>query len=95
MRTKYHQSNEVKVDKLVNITDVELAEMLIVPEELVIMCAEQMVMMYGADTENTFNFVLKRGEELKFAGRTPVYLCTQDMKHVYVTSLESINKQYN
>jgi hypothetical protein len=77
------------------VSEHEFADMLIVPEELVILCSEQMILTYGNDPENNFEFVLKQGEILKGVGRTPVYLCTQDMKNLVVTSREKINKQYN
>lgn len=51
--------------------------------------------MYGNSPNNNFEFVLQQGDVLKGAGRTPIYLCTQDMKTLYVTTVEKINKQYN
>jgi hypothetical protein len=92
--TKYNKVQKNKAYSIVDISEVELRDMLVVPEELVVMCSEQMGVMYGTQ-ENNFDVVLKQGGELKSAGRTPIYLCTQDMKHIYVTSVESINKQYN
>lgn len=80
---------------MTTISEHEFTDMLIVPEELVILCSEQMIITYGEEPENNFEFVLKQGKILKGAGRTPVYLCTQDMKNLFVTTKEKINKQYN
>lgn len=80
---------------LVNLAEVDITEMLVVPEELVMLCSEQMILMYGNSPNNNFEFVLQQGDVLKGAGRTPIYLCTQDMKTLYVTTVEKINKQYN
>lgn len=77
------------------VPDKELSNMYIVPEELVMLCSEQMVTMYGPTDENNFEIVLKQGQILKGVGRTPVYLCTPDMKNLTVTTVEKINKQYN
>ncbi|MGZ4849820.1 MAG: hypothetical protein ACXV2C_00375 [Candidatus Bathyarchaeia archaeon] len=76
-------------------SEVDISDMLVVPEELVIMCSEQMILLYGEEADNNFEVVLSQGDELKAAGRTPIYLCTQDMKMLFVTTVEKINKQYN
>lgn len=78
-----------------NFSDEELAKMLIVPEDIVELCSQTMVSTYGGDEENNFQVVLRQGNILKVAGRTPVYLCTQDMKTLYVTSVEKVQKQYH
>jgi hypothetical protein len=83
------------VEIMQKITEADLAEMLVVPEDVVTLCSDTMVEAYGSDTENNFSVVLKKGAILKEAGRTPIYLCTQDMTHIYVTSVEKLKKQYN
>jgi hypothetical protein len=85
----------VQVD-ITKLSESELMEMLVVPEDLVQLCSETMMTEYGDEgVDNNFEVVLKQGSVLKKAGRTPVYLCTQDMKVIYVTSMEKISKNYH
>lgn len=85
----------IAIEDIGLVPDKDLSNMYIVPEELVMLCSEQMVVMYGPNEDNNFDIVLKQGDVLKAAGRTPVYLCTPDMKNLTVTTIEKINKQYN
>lgn len=78
-----------------NLEEMNLMDMLIVPEQLVELCSETMVSTYGEEESNTFYTVLLKGKALKDAGRTPIYLCSQDMKTLFVTSREKINKEYH
>jgi len=78
-----------------NFSDEDLAKMLIVSEELITLCADTYVQTFGNEEENHFGILLEQGSILRQAGRTPVYLCTQDMKVIYVTSLEKVQKQYH
>lgn len=75
--------------------EINIFDMLVVPEELVELCSETMATTYGDGADNNFNAVLNQGKLLKGAGRTPIYLCSQDMKTLYVTSKEKINKEYH
>lgn len=81
--------------QLGTLEEINIFDMLVVPEELVELCSETMVTTYGEGAENNFNAVLSQGKALKNAGRTPIYLCSQDMKTLYVTSREKINKEYH
>jgi hypothetical protein len=82
-------------DIMHTVSEAEIADMLVIPEDVVLLCSETMVELYGANSENNFAIVLQRGAVLKEAGVTPVYLCTQDMTYIYVTSVEKLKKQYH
>ena len=95
MLHKYKRPNSVEIKK-VRIVETDLMNMMIVPEELVELCSTTMVQEYGDDGfENNFRNILAQGFTFRSAGLTPVYLCSQDMKNLYVTSVEKINKQYH
>lgn len=71
----------------------ELADMLVLPEEWVMMCSEEMHLT--DQTENSFDIVLAKGKILRNEGRTPIYLTTQNFDTIFVTSAERLSKQYH
>jgi hypothetical protein len=74
----------------------ELMDMLVVPEEMVELCSTTMVSAFGDEgLDNNFKTVLNKGEIFKNAGLTPVYLCSQDMKTICVTSVEKIKNTFH
>lgn len=68
---------------------VELKDIKVVPEELIVSCAEQSI------ENNRFHKVLAEGLEYKLAGLTPVYLCKTDFKQLGVTSEERLTRKYH
>lgn len=68
---------------------------LIIPEDVVMFCSEQIFTMYGKSEENAFKDILDAGVVFKQAGLTPVYLCREDMKNLCVTTMEKIRKNYH
>ena len=69
----------------------ELQNLHIVPEDVVRFCASQ----FGPDEENTFKDFLNAAEEFREAGLTPVFLCTETMKDMFVTTKEKLQKKFN
>lgn len=63
----------------------------VIPEEMVILCASQ----FGPTEENGFVNSIKMANEYKLAGLTPIYLCDNNMKDIYVTSIEKLKKLYH
>ena len=61
----------------------------IVPEDMIIFCADQ----FGPDEENSFRNILNAGNEFKEAGLTPVFLCSETLKDLFVTTKEKIQKK--
>jgi hypothetical protein len=61
----------------------------VVPEEIVKQCA----LAFAEDEENTFKNFLNVGREFRAAGLTPLYLCTENMKDMYVTTEEKMRKK--
>lgn len=89
---EYVRGSDVKLGRL---EEVDMMDMLVVPEDIVALCAQTMSSTYGQSAENNFANVLSQGKVLKDNDRTPVYLCSQDMTMIYVTSKEKINKDYH
>ena len=67
-----------------------LLDLKIVPEEMVIECAS-----YLADSNNNFTDSIKKANEYRLAGLTPIYLCNKNFNELYVTSWENLKKIYN
>jgi tyrosine-protein phosphatase YwqE len=61
----------------------------VVPEEIVRQCAHAM----RDDDENTFKNFLEVAQEFRDAGLTPMYLCSHNMKDMYVTTVEKMRKK--
>ena len=61
----------------------------VVPEEIVQQCAYAM----RDDDQNTFKNFLTVAQEFREAGLTPLYLCTQNMKDMYVTTEEKMRNK--
>jgi hypothetical protein len=68
-----------------------VGNMQIVPQEIVEYCAAQI----PDDGENTFKEFLKVAKQLKYAGLTPVFLCSDDLRDLYVTSHEKLQKKFH
>lgn len=65
-----------------------IKNMQIVPEEIVQYCADQL-----EGEENTFENFLLVAKELRLAGLTPVFLCSNTLKDLYITSLEKLQRK--
>lgn len=61
--------------------------MLVVPEEVLEYCAKQSKMEIPEEPNN-FELCLDYGTQFKEAGLTPLYLCKENMKDIFVTSVE-------
>ena len=67
-----------------------MSDLYVVPEEIVKQCAYAM----QDDEQNTFNSFLAAAQEFREAGLTPLYLCSQNMKDMYVTTEEKMRKKF-
>lgn len=67
----------------------ESQNLYVVPEEIVKQCA----MAMGDEEVNTFKNFLEVATEFRSAGLTPLYLCTENMKDMYVTTEEKMRKK--
>ena len=61
----------------------------VVPEDIIRQCAQAMI----DDETNHFKSFLDVAQEFRQAGLTPMYLCTENMKDMYVTTEEKIRKK--
>lgn len=68
-----------------------IGNMQIVPEEIVEYCAKQL----PSDEDNNFATFLKVAKQLRYAGLTPVFLCSENMRDLYVTSEEKLQKKFH
>jgi len=68
-----------------------IGNMQIVPEEIVEYCANQL----PKDEDNNFSMFLKVAKQLRRAGLTPIFLCSQDLRDLYVTSEEKLQKKFH
>ena len=66
----------------------------VVPEQLIFLCANQIDDEISTG-ENNFRVCLKYGDEFRMAGLTPIYLCKEDMKDVFVTTLEKMKNLFH
>jgi len=65
-----------------------IENMRMVPEDIIKWCASQM-----EGEENTFELCLEVADQLREAGLTPVYLCSESLKDLFVTSREKLQKK--
>lgn len=63
----------------------------IVPEEIIIDCAKDLEHVEN----NNFKKLLKEAEQYKMLDLTPIFISTPDMKNIFITSLEKMQKKYN
>jgi hypothetical protein len=68
-----------------------IANLHVIPEEMIIFCANQ----FASDEENTFRNFLLIAAEFRSAGLTPIYLCTEHMKDLYITTQEKLQKKFH
>jgi hypothetical protein len=61
----------------------------VIPEEMIIFCAKQ----FPPDEDNTFKDFLQVANEFKIAGLTPLFLSTQNLKDLFVTTQEKIENK--
>jgi hypothetical protein len=79
---------------LANITKtygIKMNGLYVVPEEIVIQCA----LAFREDEENTFRNFLDVAKVFRAAGLTPLYLCSENMKDMYVTTEEKMRKKFH
>lgn len=62
----------------------------IVPEEIVQYCAD-----YLKGEENTFEKFLEVAAEFRAAGLTPVFLCSETLQDLFITTKEKLQKNYH
>ena len=67
------------------------ANLYVVPEHIVRQCAHAM----GDDEVNNFRNFLEVAEVFRGAGLTPLYLCTENMKDMRVTTEEFMRKKFH
>jgi hypothetical protein len=63
--------------------------MQIVPEEMIRYCAAQI----PEDADNTFSRFLKIGVQLRNAGLTPIFICSDTLQDLMVTTEERLQKK--
>lgn len=68
---------------------VTLDNMHIIPEEMIVYCANQ----FRADEENTFSKFLDIAHEFRKAGLTPVFLSTEKLEDLMITTQEKLQKK--
>jgi len=61
----------------------------VIPEEMIVYCAKQ----FGPDEDNTFKQFLGVAYEFRQAGLTPIFLSTQRLQDLFVTTEEKIRKE--
>ena len=62
----------------------------VVPEEIIEYCAAQ-TQMIGED--NTFKEILDAGKMFRKAGLTPIFMCSNTLQDVFVTTKEKLQKK--
>lgn len=62
----------------------------VIPENRIRAAAELM-----ADTDNSFQTLLKYGDEFKAADLTPIYIINNTTSDVYVTTVERMQKDFH
>ena len=65
-----------------------IENMRLVPEDIIKWCASQL-----DGEENNFELCLDVAKELRDAGLTPVYLCSESLKDLFVTTKEKLQKK--
>lgn len=61
----------------------------IIPEEMIVYCAKQ----FAPDEENTFSKFLDIAQEFRRAGLTPVFLSTEKLEDLMITTQEKLQKK--
>lgn len=61
----------------------------VIPEEMIVYCAAQ----FGADEDNTFKRFLDVAHEFRRAGLTPVFLSTEKLEDLMITTQEKLEKK--
>ena len=74
------------MDKIPRIVDLQT-----VSQEMVEWCAEQC----ADDDQNSFKRLLVAAKEFRNAGLTPVFLCSDTLRDLYVTTVERLKKKLN
>lgn len=74
--------------------EVDVSGCMIVPEETIEIAATMAEETTGI-ANNSFRRLLLAGADLRDVGLTPMYLCTPDMLHMYVVSVENLHKKLN
>ena len=74
------------MDKIPRIIDLQT-----VSQEMVEWCAEQC----ADDDQNSFKRLLVAAKEFRNAGLTPVFLCSDTLRDLYVTTVERLKKKLN
>jgi hypothetical protein len=67
-----------------------IENMQIVPEEIVQYCADQL-----QGEENTFQNFLEVAAEFRAVGLTPVFLCSKNLKDLFITTQEKLQKKFH
>lgn len=62
----------------------------LVPEDIVEYCAKQCDI---DDPHNSFRRILNTAEEFKEAGLTPIFLCSETLQDLFVTTREKLQKK--
>ena len=87
--TTHFGGNRGKMVKTIN--GYQLDELQVVPEQIVKYCAGQ----FSHGEENTFKDFLEVAEEFRDAGLTPVFLTTDRLKDLFVTTEEMIKNKFH
>ena len=61
----------------------------IIPEEMIVYCASQ----FAPDEDNTFKRFLEVASEFRDAGLTPVFLSTEKLEDLMITTQEKLQKK--
>jgi hypothetical protein len=65
-----------------------IKNMQIVPEEIVKYCADHL-----EGEENTFEKFLSLAEEFRSAGLTPIFMCSSNLKDLFITTEEKLKRK--
>lgn len=66
-----------------------LSGLQLVPEDVIEFCASQ----FAPNEENSFRNILNAADEFRDAGLTPLILCTDSLKDLFVTTKEKLQKK--
>ena len=61
----------------------------IISEDMILYCASQ----FPAHEENSFRNILNVADEFRDAGLTPIFLCSETFKDLFVTTKEKLQKK--
>jgi len=62
----------------------------VVPEHIIEQCARDM-----GDELNRFKILLYEADIFREESLTPIFLCTNDMKYIFTTSLEQMENKFH